>query len=294
MSTLGQVAAAQDPGAPATALQSMTVQEGPDAGQPLFTPPVLAALLVFFLYALQCMSTVGALRRESGSWRWPAIAFGYMFGLAWVMGSPRTRRRGGDGMTAVAPVALHPEAVPGEPLEVRWILPPGTLPFVGAVRAAPPALQALVDDGVLTGVVVDPDAVRTRIAPGLQWRAVGTAVRDAVASGAADPGRLDPGGAGDHRGTLRAAVEQVLAGEVGDYVRSHGGSLELVAVEGDRVAMRFSGACAHCPASDPTLTGRFEAAVRARFPGLAGIDTTRTPAPEAGPRFIGIPLLRRR
>lgn len=86
VSTLGQVAAAQDPGAPAAALKSMTVQEGPDAGQPLFTPPVLAALLVFFLYALQCMSTVGALRRESGSWRWPAIAFGYMFALAWVMG----------------------------------------------------------------------------------------------------------------------------------------------------------------------------------------------------------------
>lgn len=197
-------------------------------------------------------------------------------------------------MTAVTPVALHPEAVPGAPLEARWILPPGTLPFVGAVRVAPPALRALVDDGVLTAVVVDPDAVRTRIAPGLQWRAVGTAVRDAVASAAEAPADWIPDKAGTTEGTLRAAVEQVLAGEVGAYVRSHGGSLELVAVDGDRVAMRFSGACAHCPASDLTLTGRFEAAVRARFPALAGIDTTRTSAPEAGPRFIGIPLLRRR
>ena len=85
VATLGQVAAAEDPAGPSAALKKMTVEEGPRAGEPLFTAPVLAALLVFFLYALQCMSTVGALRRESGSWRWPLIAFGYMFALAWVM-----------------------------------------------------------------------------------------------------------------------------------------------------------------------------------------------------------------
>lgn len=85
VATLGQVAAAQDPANPSDALSRMTVDEGPRTGQPLFTAPVLAALLVFFLYALQCMSTVGVLRRESGSWKWPAIAFGYMFGLAWIM-----------------------------------------------------------------------------------------------------------------------------------------------------------------------------------------------------------------
>ena len=87
VATLGQVAAAENPDDPAGALRAMTVQDGPRAGEPLFTPPVLAALLVFFLYALQCMSTIGVLRRESGSWRWPAIAFGYLFAVAWVMGA---------------------------------------------------------------------------------------------------------------------------------------------------------------------------------------------------------------
>jgi ferrous iron transport protein B len=29
------------------------------------------------------MSTIGVMRRETGSWTWPAIAFGYMFTLAW-------------------------------------------------------------------------------------------------------------------------------------------------------------------------------------------------------------------
>jgi len=85
VATLGQVAAAENPEEPAKALQSMTVQDGPDKGRTLFDAPTIAALLVFFMYALQCMSTVAVLRRESGSWKWPALAFGYMFVLAWVL-----------------------------------------------------------------------------------------------------------------------------------------------------------------------------------------------------------------
>lgn len=86
VSTMGQIAAAQDPEDPGAALAAMTVSDGPRAGEPLFTPPVTAALLVFFIFALQCFATVGALRRESGGWKWPLIAFGYMFALAWVGG----------------------------------------------------------------------------------------------------------------------------------------------------------------------------------------------------------------
>ena len=85
VATLGQVAAAEDPENPSQALREMTVQGGPQAGRMLFDAPTIAALLVFFMYALQCMSTVAVMRRESGSWRWPAIAFGYMFVLAWSM-----------------------------------------------------------------------------------------------------------------------------------------------------------------------------------------------------------------
>ncbi len=85
VATLGQVAAAGDPTDPTEELRAMTVQDGPQAGRTLFDAPTIAALLVFFMYALQCMSTVGVLRRESGSWKWPALAFGYMFVLAWVL-----------------------------------------------------------------------------------------------------------------------------------------------------------------------------------------------------------------
>jgi ferrous iron transport protein B len=41
-------------------------------------------LLVFFVFALQCMSTVAVMRRETAGWKWPALQFGYMLGLAWV------------------------------------------------------------------------------------------------------------------------------------------------------------------------------------------------------------------
>ncbi|GLX47574.1 ferrous iron transporter B [Streptomyces hygroscopicus subsp. hygroscopicus] len=85
VATLGQVAAAQNPDQPAEALTQMTYTDGPHQGQRLFTPATTAALLVFFLYALQCMSTIGVMRRETGSWKWPAVAFGYMFVLAWTM-----------------------------------------------------------------------------------------------------------------------------------------------------------------------------------------------------------------
>ncbi len=85
VATMGQVAAAENPDNPRAALQQMTYTEGAHAGTKLFTPPTLAALLVFFVYALQCMSTIGVLRRETGGWKWPAIGFGYLFTLAWVM-----------------------------------------------------------------------------------------------------------------------------------------------------------------------------------------------------------------
>jgi ferrous iron transport protein B len=55
----------------------------PRTGQPVFGAPTVAALLVFFVFALQCTSTLATLRRETNSWRWPAFAFSYLLLLAW-------------------------------------------------------------------------------------------------------------------------------------------------------------------------------------------------------------------
>lgn len=81
VSTLGQVAAATDPDDPREALATMT----DDNGHKVFTAPTVIALMAYFIFALQCMSTVAVMRRETNSWRWPAIAWSYMFVLAWIM-----------------------------------------------------------------------------------------------------------------------------------------------------------------------------------------------------------------
>ncbi len=39
---------------------------------------------MFFVYAMQCMSTLGVAVRETGGWKWPAIQFAYMSGLAYI------------------------------------------------------------------------------------------------------------------------------------------------------------------------------------------------------------------
>lgn len=54
-------------------------------GRPVFDPPTVAALLVFFVFALQCTSTIAIMKRETNSWRWPAFAFTYLLGLAYGM-----------------------------------------------------------------------------------------------------------------------------------------------------------------------------------------------------------------
>lgn len=53
-------------------------------GRPLLTPLSGMSLMVFFVLACQCMSTIAAVRRESGSWRWPLLLLGYMSALAYV------------------------------------------------------------------------------------------------------------------------------------------------------------------------------------------------------------------
>ncbi len=53
-------------------------------GTPVMTPLSGVSLMVFFLLACQCMSTIAVVRRESGSWRWPVFLFVYMTVLAYV------------------------------------------------------------------------------------------------------------------------------------------------------------------------------------------------------------------
>jgi ferrous iron transport protein B len=55
-----------------------------DDGTPLLTVATAASLLVFFVLAMQCLSTVVTVRREMRHWKWPLLQFAWMTGLAWL------------------------------------------------------------------------------------------------------------------------------------------------------------------------------------------------------------------
>ena len=61
---------------------TMREQQRPD-GTPVYTPLTATALMVFYVLAMQCFSTLAVVRRETNSWRWPAFQFAYMSLLAY-------------------------------------------------------------------------------------------------------------------------------------------------------------------------------------------------------------------
>ena len=52
-------------------------------GTPVFTTAACMSLLVFYIFAMQCLPTQVVTRRETGSWKWPALQFGYMSAIAY-------------------------------------------------------------------------------------------------------------------------------------------------------------------------------------------------------------------
>jgi ferrous iron transport protein B len=54
-------------------------------GTPVYTLATGVSLMLFYLFAMQCMSTLAIVRRETRSWKWPIIQLVYMTGLAYVM-----------------------------------------------------------------------------------------------------------------------------------------------------------------------------------------------------------------
>jgi ferrous iron transport protein B len=54
-------------------------------GTPVYTLASGVSLMIFYVLAMQCMSTLAVVRRETRSWKWPAIQLVYMTGLAYVM-----------------------------------------------------------------------------------------------------------------------------------------------------------------------------------------------------------------
>ena len=65
-------------------LKETMTHEKRSNGKPTFTPLVCIGLMVFYVLAMQCISTVAIVRRETNSWRWPLFQIAYMTTLAWI------------------------------------------------------------------------------------------------------------------------------------------------------------------------------------------------------------------
>ena len=64
--------------------QTLQDQKSPD-GTAVYTPLTAVTLMVFYVFAMQCVSTVAVVRRETASWKWPFFQWLYMSALAWAL-----------------------------------------------------------------------------------------------------------------------------------------------------------------------------------------------------------------
>jgi ferrous iron transport protein B len=64
--------------------EKMKAAVRPD-GKPVFNLASGLSLMIFYVFAMQCMSTLAVVRRETQTWKWPIIQLVYMTGLAYVM-----------------------------------------------------------------------------------------------------------------------------------------------------------------------------------------------------------------
>jgi ferrous iron transport protein B len=83
MATLYSVGDVDDEDNP-TLRKKMQAAVRPD-GTKVYTLATGVSLMIFYVLAMQCMSTLAVVKRETGSWKWPVIQFLYMTALAYLL-----------------------------------------------------------------------------------------------------------------------------------------------------------------------------------------------------------------
>jgi ferrous iron transport protein B len=67
--------------------QKLAAAKHPD-GSKVYTLAAGLSLMIFYLLAMQCMSTLAVVKRETKSWKWPAFQLVYMtvlaYGMSWL------------------------------------------------------------------------------------------------------------------------------------------------------------------------------------------------------------------
>lgn len=83
MSTIYSIGAGADD-ENVTIRERLRQEKNPATGGPMYTPALAWSLLIFYVFAMMCMSTLAATQRETKSWKWPAVQLVYMMTLAYV------------------------------------------------------------------------------------------------------------------------------------------------------------------------------------------------------------------
>lgn len=68
-----------------TIRQRMAEEVNPATGKRMYDLPVSLSLLLFYVFAMQCISTLAVVRKETGTWKWPLIQLVFMTGFAYVV-----------------------------------------------------------------------------------------------------------------------------------------------------------------------------------------------------------------
>ena len=85
VSTMGVVFNTETAGDDTTPLRQALLQARWPDGRMLFTPLVCLGLMIFYVFAMQCMSTIAIVKRETNGWKWPLFQTAYMTGTAWIL-----------------------------------------------------------------------------------------------------------------------------------------------------------------------------------------------------------------
>lgn len=85
MSTVYNVGELDDSDAGLKTLEQTLQEQNRADGTPVYTTLTALTLMVFYVFAMQCVSTVAVVRRETNSWKWPFFQWLYMGVLAWAL-----------------------------------------------------------------------------------------------------------------------------------------------------------------------------------------------------------------
>ena len=84
VSTMSIIYLGEDATGEGNTVREKMAKEKRAAGTPAYNVRTCLSLLVFYVFAMQCLSTVAVTRRETNSWRWPIFQVGYLTGFAYI------------------------------------------------------------------------------------------------------------------------------------------------------------------------------------------------------------------